>query len=462
MDTRKHRVDDLFRDGLSDLEISPTASGQSQFMNKAKQELRKRQARTLLPGLLIILGIGLLCGGYFFIKNGTNDNDIKTTVKTKVAKNRSENNKPQQVNNSNSKSIQPQTQVTSSQHGLLAATKLHVVQKANYPTKVLPRINKTKKTQEFSSSVSIKPSAALLKDTGQGLLNNTKNPTENQSFSLNEKAKLDTSSIVIRDQQQLPLIKDTTTNPESPPVTKVRKPSSKSSFNDKTWNIRAGIYYMPEWIFNSLDRDKYVNNFGAEGIFRFGPFSIRTGIGLSITKAYNELVIETKPYLGSYQAVDSMTFHWDSRHYYLIKTVYASRRDVFDTALHYNYYTREMQYTYLQVPLIMGYDFLTTRWVTLGVRVGAVMSVLLQSKVLTTAFEAGKDKVVLINDISPERIHLNWQAMTGINASLGSTHRFILEIEPNLRYYFDSVNEKLGPADKPWSFGLQTSFLINF
>jgi len=218
---------------------------------------------------------------------------------------------------------------------------------------------------------------------------------------------------------------------------------------------------MPEWIFNSLDKDKFLNNFGAEGIFRFGPYSIRTGVGLSITKAYNEMIVETNPYLGSYHALDSMTYHWDSRHYYLIPTVYTTLKDVFDTALQYRYFSHEMQYTYLQVPLILGYDFWEKKRFSLGVRVGAVMSVLLKTRELTSEFDSGKDKIILINDISPDRIHLNWQAMAGINSAFRLSRRFVFELEPNIRYYFDSVNEKLSLTNKPWSVGIRTSILID-
>jgi hypothetical protein len=173
-------------------------------------------------------------------------------------------------------------------------------------------------------------------------------------------------------------------------------------------------------------------------------------------------VIETNPYLGSYQKLDSMTYHWDSRHYYLLKTIYTKPQNVYGSTLNYTWYTLAMQYTYLQIPLNLGYDFLEKNWFTLGVRFGPVMSVLLQTQVLTSAYSAGKDKIVMINDISPDRIHLNWQAMAGINAAFRLSHRFILELEPNMRYYFDSVNEKLSPTAKPWSVGLQTSFLVNF
>ncbi len=471
MDTKKHGVDELFRKGLADLEISPTASGKSRFLKKAKQELRKRSISTFwMPGLAIILGIGILGGAYLFIKNMTKDQDQKNKVEATISQMNSGKSifgletktpeKPIHLQNTPGISqLKPQSPVAFRNKAIQNSNDNYIPLAAT-STKTL-----SKTDQGTISLISFTPLTSLSKDTGKSLSTIiTSQQPENQNVFLPEKKAGD--SIPVEDSSKVHekslVLSDTTANPGIPPAMKGHKHSNSASLKDKIWNIRAGIYYMPEWIFNSLDRNKYVDNFGAEGIFRFGPYSIRTGIGLSITKAYNEMVVETNPYLGSYNKLDSMTYHWDSRHYYLLKTVYTTTQNVYDTVLHYKYYTREMEYTYLQVPLILGDDFLETKWFTLGVRVGPVMSVLLHTQVLTSAYDAGKDKIIMINDISPDRIHLNWQAMAGMNAAFRLSHRFILELEPNIRYYFDSVNEKLSPTDKPWSVGLQTSFLVNF
>ena len=92
-----------------------------------------------------------------------------------------------------------------------------------------------------------------------------------------------------------------------------------------------GAHYSPEWMFNTLEGDKYVNNFGFEGTFRFGRYSVRTGVGLSITKGTNELAIGYNDFLGTYQDLDSIKFAWDDRHYYLLPTYYTSDQDVWDS-----------------------------------------------------------------------------------------------------------------------------------
>jgi hypothetical protein len=471
MDTKKHGLDDLFRNGLADLEMSPSAAGQSQFLKKAKQELRMRRrsaGKWWLPGLAIILGIGLFVGGYLFLRNTTKEPIQKNNVKVTKSQKTAGKSTFGIVTRSFIKTTNPQNPGTTANtnSGQLIASRNQAAQTNNHiPLTIKSSKKGNPEDQKTYTSVSIQTSPSSTKVTGQGKMTAITSQTlENKPLSLPEKKE--SHSLANNDSSKAfdtsSILSNPIKNPEAFSVRNDHKHADDASFNNKIPNIRAGLYYMAERIFNSLDKNKYVNNFGAEGILRYGPYSIGIGIGLSITKAYNEMVITTNPYLGSYQKLDSMTYHWDSRHYNLLKTIYTKPQNVYGTTLNYNYYTLSMQYTYLQIPLTLGYDFLEKNWFTLGVRFGPVMSVLLQTRELNTSYDAGKDKIVMINDISPERINLNWQAMAGINAAFRLSHRFILELEPNLRYYFDSVNEKLSPTAKPWSVGIQASFLINF
>jgi len=372
MDSKKNRVDDRFRKGLDDLEISPTSTGRSDFLKNAETELKKRSGTSfMLPGLAIILGITLIGGAYLLLKPAYKPQGHKNPVSSKLS---------QKIpgNTSTALITKPEIHSTTAKNNIVS-THIQV-------PGVKSRVQSPKsKVQNFeSTNPTPNPSSLIPNPTSQ-------NPTPNPASRIPDPQSQNPEPNTQNPEPSIPdpvsqvanltsPIKDSISpipNPESlipNPASQIPNPASRQ---EKLWNIRAGIYYMPEWIFNSLDKDKFLNNFGAEGIFRFGPYSIRTGVGLSITKAYNEMIVETNPYLGSYHALDSMTYHWDSRHYYLIPTVYTTLKDVFDTALQYRYFSHEMQYTYLQVPLILGYDFWEKKRFSLGVRVGAVMSVLL-------------------------------------------------------------------------------------
>ena len=102
-----------------------------------------------------------------------------------------------------------------------------------------------------------------------------------------------------------------------PPLADVKK-ENKQRLN-KDWFFSTAIQYTPEWMFNTIEEGKFVNNFGVEGIFTIGKYSIRTGLGLSITKGTNELAVEYNDFLGSYNKLDSMSFYWDGTvHNYIL------------------------------------------------------------------------------------------------------------------------------------------------
>ena len=201
---------------------------------------------------------------------------------------------------------------------------------------------------------------------------------------------------------------------------------------------------------------------GIEGTFHFGRYSVRTGVGLSITTGSNEILVQTNPYLGSYNVLDSIGFRWNDKHTSLIPTLYTSSANAYDTTLRYNYSYMKKRYTYLQVPLLLGYDFWQNNWLSLGMRAGAVMSVLLKTENMSATYDPGKDRIISINNISPDRIQLNWQAVGGINAAFRLSRRYSIELEPDVKYYFNSVYESSTLTKKPWSVGVRAAFLITF
>ena len=252
------------------------------------------------------------------------------------------------------------------------------------------------------------------------------------------------------------------TQPPSNPVTQL--PSHQQPdirYPSKKWNISIGANYTPEVMFNTLNGDKFANNMGLEGTFHVGRYSVRTGVGLSFTTGWNEMLVESNPYLGAYKALDSITFAWGDN-YNLVPTYFTKTEAVFDTTLQYTYTDIKKRYTYLQVPLVLGYDFWENSWLSLGVRAGAVMSVLLNTKTSSMTFDPGKDRIVQINNITPDRIELNWQAMGGINAAFRLSQRFSIELEPEIRYYFNSVYESSVLTKKPWSVGVRAAVVVTF
>jgi hypothetical protein len=244
-----------------------------------------------------------------------------------------------------------------------------------------------------------------------------------------------------------------------PPVGKEKKhPSS----NNRKWDLVIGVQYSPEWMMNTLEGTKFVNNAGLEGTFQIGRYSITTGLGISVSKGTNELAVAYNDYLGSYQKLDSMTFEWDERHYYLLPTYFMTEKDVWDSLMKLENAKIVNQYTYLQVPLIFGYDFLVKEKFSMGARIGPILSLLLNTKKISGDYDPGMKQIISINEITPEQVQTNWQVMAGITATYRVNRWLSLEVEPFGKYYFNSVYEPRNSSQKPWSVGIRTALRFNF
>lgn len=225
----------------------------------------------------------------------------------------------------------------------------------------------------------------------------------------------------------------------------------------KKWNYSLSGYYGPEWMFNTLEGTKYIHNFGLEGTLRHGKYILRMGAGLSINTGAYELLVEYNDYMGSYSHLDSILFDWDENHYHLLPTYYTSQQDVWDSLLKADYPRIEKRYTYLQIPLMLGYDLIQKERYSFGFRAGQILSLLISSKQLTPAYDPMKNKIIQVNNISVDRIESNWQIVAGVNFSWHLSKRITLEIEPMARYYFTSVYEKSDLSKKVFSLGFRTA-----
>jgi hypothetical protein len=226
--------------------------------------------------------------------------------------------------------------------------------------------------------------------------------------------------------------------------------------------VAASAYYLPEWMFNTIEGDKYVNNYGIECIFYRGLVSIRTGAGISMSKGITENAVSYNEYLGTYNKLDSVTFIFNESSHDFLPNLHMSEEKVWDSSTKLDSTSVLKRYTYLQIPLVLGFDFWQQGRFTIGVRVGTIMSVMLNSKQLSGVYDPGENIVTGIARLSPDHVSINWQAIGGISGSARLTKSIFFEIEPQAKYYYQSIYEDYGSAKKPWSVGLRTAFIYKF
>lgn len=432
MKTQRHPIDDLFRKSLGDISVRPSEERRTALLDDldARVATRRRSGRWL-TGIGLFLVAGMLATGAFLLQNDSPDQSAGTQVSS-----------------------------ITGQHAILAdlssAEPSSSVKEESLPEDELPAFTQPVSTQ-LKSVI-----AASSSEINQISKETEYISTETQRIVSENKVHILTIPTIPTGLLQLSGQEEPDLNLKifSHPVPDA--PTKKAKQNPRSLAIKPGAWYTPEWMFNTLDGNKFVNNFGIEGTLSFGPYSVRTGAGLSITRGSNETAVTTQEYIGTYKLLDSITFKWDPVHYEMLPTYFFTPTELFDTSSHLYYYSMVREYTYLQVPLILGYDFVRGNRFSAGFRVGPILSVLLKTNNLTPAYDPGRDRIIMVNNITPERISLNWQLMGGINFSYRLYKQWSLSLEPEFRYYFNSVYEKSGYSPKPWSVGIRTAIIYEF
>lgn len=246
------------------------------------------------------------------------------------------------------------------------------------------------------------------------------------------------------------------------PLTTSVKP--ENHVKNSSANEYLFLYYRPELIWNIIENEKLIHNYGIEwrtNLFN-GRYTIGTGLGLSQSKGYYEYAVDYLEYLGSYQQLDSISFNWDPGNFQMEQTRHTSEQVVFDSEVKTNYARVYRKFVYLQIPLIMGYDIINKEKYSLGLRFTPILSVLLTKKAVDLKYDAGLNQVIQINRITSERVHTNWQLSAGISYRRKLSGNLILEAEPGFSYYFNSVYEKSNDSSSPFGASIKIAIGIKY
>jgi len=457
MGKEKHPVDGFFKEALQGHQVTPSGEGRQRFLKEASAIAGKRR-RFSLRWLMILAGVAFISVSALLVYRYTTEPSGEEEFlkeKSSNGKQKPDREKVKEANietgnEAGMETVNETEAETNATTNTGAETLPEAYKEPEYTTEVntdrLPEA--TPPAQKEKPKISIDEDQAPVEET---VKNTGEKPVETEAI-----LEVQSPDLQLSEMPDTLMADSLKVN-----AADVLQPTRKKPANRK-WDIALSLHYTPEWMFNTLEGDKYVNNFGIEGTFRFGRYSIRTGAGLSITEGTNELLVEYNDYLGSFNQLDSMTFMWDEKHYHLLPTYFMSNQDVWDSLMRLDYPKVTKRYTYLQIPLILGYDVLQKNWITLGFRAGPILSILMKSKQLSGNYDPGQDKVIRINQITPDRIQTNWQVLGAINASFYLSRRISLELEPNIRYYFNSVYEKSDVTKKPWSAGFRTAITFTF
>lgn len=175
--------------------------------------------------------------------------------------------------------------------------------------------------------------------------------------------------------------------------------------------------------------------------YHFSRFSVRTGLGLGLT--YDE-----GSYKIQYISNDSVNYYKEVIGYVPdpddpSKIIYYTKNHtIYDSVTHLADDRTRNRYTYLQVPLLLGYNVLESPRFILGIEAGPAFTVLLGEKKAQPVVEIPNGRLILMQDNTPPRTSFNWQLWARLSIGYQFTKNWGLFVNPYYKYYLTSPVQK--------------------
>ena len=226
-----------------------------------------------------------------------------------------------------------------------------------------------------------------------------------------------------------------------------------------TWSI--GAYFNPEVTnYHSSDLENTVSyNVSVLPQMNINHFTIQSGINARFTHDKGNSAISYNRFLGTYDDVYLVTF--DSTENGVVPTYFTEEVAVYDTIDHYAITETQASYTYLEVPLLFGYQYDFGR-VSLFARGGPAASFLINRNIPVQDPEE-RARVVNVDYQVPTRSQVNWQLMFGAGIDYKLSERISFGLEPTFRYALKSEYDLSGDlSGSAHSFGIRAGLNYKF
>ncbi|MEI8006245.1 MAG: outer membrane beta-barrel protein [Bacteroidota bacterium] len=227
----------------------------------------------------------------------------------------------------------------------------------------------------------------------------------------------------------------------------------------------ASLGIAPEMALYSSNGTKTqeFNYFANAGVaYHFSRFSVRTGIGLGYT--YDE-----GNYKVQYRSNDSVSYYKEVIGYYPDpvnsgKFIYITKdHAIYDSVTHMADDRTRNRYTYLQIPLLLGYNVFETRNFSLGIEAGPAVSFLISEKKAQPVIDIPNGRLIALQDYSPTHQPTNWQLWVRLSLEYQFTRNWGMFINPYYKYFITSPTQSAeGGSRNTQAFGIDLGIQYMF
>jgi hypothetical protein len=326
--------------------------------------------------------------------------------------------------------------------------------------------SRRKASQEYPSSKSIRKNSTSSSTTypaGSQLLasNNSIHTYVNQEHDAIVRTNSMTIAMVPWKLHSLVAIEDTllrftTLNGINniPLVTKVKTPQFFSL--DMGITPEVSVYRNA----NQYSETNYWLNAGVT--YHAGRFSVQTGVGLGYVYDHGDYRVnyKSKDSIGYFTSIISFIVTPNNEVIFTTKDI-----AVYDSLQHAADSRALSRYTYLQIPLLLGFELLETNRLSVTLKAGPAVSFLIGSKEAAPFIDYPNARLIRVDNNSLTRVKMNWEIQAALDIEYRLVKNFSIYAQPSYKHYFKAFetpeSTPVSPKD-PYSIGITIGARYNF
>jgi hypothetical protein len=455
------QIDDLFRSALGNHTVEPSPTLWKGINRKLLWKEISRFKFTNLPakywlagGAVVAVIIGLL------IWNPINRGARLTVTESILQK--SSNNTGNQSNHVVLKEKESSTTNKENLAGVAVAQSSPPTQSGLHSGKMSSRGDALHRT--ISSKRGVVLASATTSSSGGKQLTEPFHPSEGESFFLPPSSSAD--------RWTLPLLKpldteglylnytDTVISFNTPQG--IMRVNKEKPMNLQSFSADFGV--TPEWIsYNTTHSYAEMNYWLNAGFsYHISRFSVKTGVSLGYVYDEGKYSVKylSKDSIGYFTSVISFYVNPENQNELIFNTKNVA---VYDSLQHFADDRTRDRYTYLEVPLLFGYQLFETNNLSLDLTCGPAFSLLIGTRKAQPYIDYPNARIIRIDDNTPDRVKMNWKIALGLHLEYRVNKNLGCYLEPTYKYYFNSfIDKEQTSSRKPYSIGIGLGIRYHF
>lgn len=228
-------------------------------------------------------------------------------------------------------------------------------------------------------------------------------------------------------------------------------------------NLGFGAYVNPGITFYDPNPNKYFAGADLTANFTYSKWLIQAGAGYHLMQDLGKYQVKytTWDSVGFYREVTSFEFAKDNPDSIII---HYTKRTVYDSIENISLSERNNKYSYLTLPLHLGYKIYENQVLTVRLKAGMVFSLLIAKSEPVVNVDVSDASQVSVEKVVPERVKTNWHYTLGVQLGFRLGNNTSLSVEPYYGQYLNPVylNSTGWNGKRPRMFGIRTGIELNF